>query len=202
MLQTLRCIGHSSGGRLATASGLGDDRAGALLSRLRDRGLASLDDGPFGGWSLTPTGRGVVERLVEEELDAAGARSDVLGAYERFLPLNALVMDVFHDWQMRSLAGTRMLNDHSDPLYDDAVLTRLVEFDVAAQDLVGSLAGGISRFGGYGPRLATALERAREGDFSYVADGMESYHTVWFQLHEDLLTTCGISREEERRRGM
>jgi hypothetical protein len=31
-----------------------------------------------------------------------------------------------------------------------------------------------------------------------VADTLDSYHTVWFQLHEDLLVTLGISREEER----
>ena len=37
------------------------------------------------------------------------------------------------------------------------------------------------------------------GNHAYLADGLESYHTVWFQLHEDLLTTLGISREEERR---
>jgi hypothetical protein len=37
------------------------------------------------------------------------------------------------------------------------------------------------------------------GNHVYLADGLESYHTVWFQIHEDFLTTLGISREEERR---
>lgn len=27
------------------------------------------------------------------------------------------------------------------------------------------------------------------GSLAYLADRLESYHTVWFQLHEDLLTT-------------
>jgi hypothetical protein len=27
-----------------------------------------------------------------------------------------------------------------------------------------------------------------------VADSTESYHTVWFQLHEDLLATLGMPR--------
>jgi hypothetical protein len=37
------------------------------------------------------------------------------------------------------------------------------------------------------------------GDPAYVADTLESYHIVSFQLHEDLLSTRGISRDAERR---
>ncbi len=29
---------------------------------------------------------------------------------------------------------------------------------------------------------------------------MESYHTVWFELHEDLLVTLDIDRADERNR--
>jgi hypothetical protein len=50
----------------------------------------------------------------------------------------------------------------------------------------------------YGARLTNALDRALAGDVALVADDMESYHNVWFQLHEDLLATIGRSREEER----
>jgi hypothetical protein len=32
------------------------------------------------------------------------------------------------------------------------------------------------------------------GALDYVADNLESYHSVWFQLHEDLLATLGIPR--------
>ena len=55
------------------------------------------------------------------------------------------------------------------------------------------------RFGLYGTRLTTALERTLGGNIAYVTDTLDSYHSVWFQLHEDLLVTLGISREEERR---
>jgi hypothetical protein len=54
------------------------------------------------------------------------------------------------------------------------------------------------RFALYGTRLTTALDRVLGGNPAYVADTLDSYHTVWFQLHEDLLVTLGISREEER----
>lgn len=198
-LQTLRCIGHTGESRMAAASGFDVDKTVDLLEQLRELGLTSCDEGPFGGWSLTMSGRNRVESLVEEELDASGARHDVLDAYRSFLPLNSQAMDVFSDWQMLSLAGTRVINDHTDPVYDDEVLARLSSLDDSAQVVIIRLANRLSRFSSYGPRLSSALAKAREGHPSYVADDLESYHTIWFQLHEDLLVTCGISREDERR---
>lgn len=199
MLQTLRCIGHSSAGRLATASRLGDDRTTSLLERLRGGGLVSEDEGPFGGWSLTLDGRDHVEGLVQSELAASGARPAILESYRAFLPLNQLAMDVFHAWQMRDIAGTHIVNDHSDAIYDDEVLQELSSVDEKAQGLLADLAAQVSRFAGYGPRFSTALAEARAGRVSSVADDLESYHSIWFQLHEDLLVTLGISREDERR---
>ena len=150
MLQTLRCIGHSSAGRLATASRLGDDRTTSLLERLRGRGLVSEDEGPFGGWSLTLDGRDHVEGLVQGELAASGARPAILESYRAFLPLNQLAMDVFHAWQMRDIAGTHIVNDHSDAIYDDEVLQQLSSLDEKAQGLLADLAAQVSRFAGTG----------------------------------------------------
>ena len=50
------------------------------------------------------------------------------------------------------------------------------------------------RFQRYRVRLTDALARARSGALEYVTDDLASYHTVWFQLHEDLLATLGIPR--------
>jgi hypothetical protein len=36
--------------------------------------------------------------------------------------------------------------------------------------------------------------RAKSGALDYVTDSTASYHSVWFQLHEDLLVTLGIPR--------
>lgn len=60
--------------------------------------------------------------------------------------------------------------------------------------MVSDLGAGFNRFGRYRVRLIEALARAQSGELSYVIDSTESYHTVWFQLHEDLLVTLGIPR--------
>lgn len=87
-----------------------------------------------------------------------------------------------------------VLNDHTDRAYDEGVLARLAAVDAEVQPICRNLAARLSRFGQYGPRLAFALDRAQQGDVGFVADGLDSYHSVWFQLHEDLLVTLGINR--------
>jgi pyruvate, orthophosphate dikinase len=37
---------------------------------------------------------------------------------------------------------------------------------------------------------------AGEGDW-FAKPVMPSFHTVWFELHEDLLTTLGLERSDE-----
>ena len=53
------------------------------------------------------------------------------------------------------------------------------------------------RFGVYGDRLTSALREGSRRRHGLRHRSLESYHTVWFQLHEDLLVTLGISREDE-----
>ena len=59
-------------------------------------------------------------------------------------------------------------------------------------------AGALARYQTYGPKLQEAVRRvdAGEGDW-FAKPVMPSFHTVWFELHEDLLTTLGLERSDE-----
>ena len=49
----------------------------------------------------------------------------------------------------------------------------------------------------YREKLGAALEKAEDGAIPWVSDAkIESYHTVWFELHEDLLQLMGRERNE------
>jgi pyruvate,orthophosphate dikinase len=51
------------------------------------------------------------------------------------------------------------------------------------------------RLAGYGGRLDRAAKHVAAGDHGYVAKIIaDSYHTVWFELHEELLGLAGRSR--------
>ena len=57
---------------------------------------------------------------------------------------------------------------------------------------------GCPRLAGYRVRLGRALEAAQAGDGRYVASPrVDSYHGIWFELHEDLIQLAGRTREDE-----
>jgi hypothetical protein len=197
VLHALRCIGTSSLERVAAAAGLTTADTGVELRRLEHSGLVTLPSGPFSGWTLTDAGRAADERMLKEEAEAMISPDVLLAGYEKFLVLNPTLLQVGTDWQMRSAGGAHVMNDHSDTEYDMAVLDRLMKVDESVQGILTELAGHLSRFDTYSSRLTAALERVMAGDHDYVSDSFDSYHIVWFQLHEDLLVTLGLSREDE-----
>jgi hypothetical protein len=172
-----------------------------VTERLRDleaEGLVAQHTGALTGWALTAAGRAEQARLVRREADTAGARPVVARAYERFRALNAGVLDACSRWQVRDVAGHPVRNDHRDPRYDGRVVADLARLQHRADPLLDDLAATLDRFGDYGPRLRHAVERVRSGDGEwFTTPVMPSYHTVWFELHEDLLTTLGLDRSAE-----
>ena len=99
-------------------------------------------------------------------------------------------------WQVRPAAGDPMAaNDHTDWAWDEQVLRTLANLSVALRGVEERLVTVLQRFGGYADRFATALAQVDRGQRRYVDEpGLDSAHTVWFQLHEDLLATLDLSR--------
>ena len=195
MLHTLRSAGHASLERLQSiVATLADVDVEEVLLDLGAAGLVRRSPGDFGGWGLTDAGRQADAELIAAELDEAGTRAEIQAAFDAFLLLNPLTLDICGDWQVRRFSKPMVLNDHSDPVYDQQVLARLVEVNADAQPICERLGLALFRFSHYGPRLADAVARAEAGELGYVTDSLDSFHSVWFQLHEDLLSTLGIPR--------
>lgn len=164
------------------------------LIDLAASGHVTYARGDFGGWGLTDAGRALDSERIADELETAGASVAITAAYQQFLTLNPEMLDLCTAWQMRSTHGVTAPNDHTDPGYDAGILDRIADLDTRAQTVCAQLSEALPRFQRYGLRLAAALARARSGELEYVATSTSSYHTVWFQLHEDLLVTLGIPR--------
>jgi hypothetical protein len=153
------------------------------------------DSGRLTGWSLTAEGRAEQERLLRAEIAASGYEATVRSAYERFLAMNKALLHLCTDWQM---VDETTLNEHDDPAYDAAVIERLRTLHGELEPILAELEGTLDRYAGYRPRFASALEKLGAGDGDWFTKPMiDSYHTVWFQLHEDLLNTLGIERAKE-----
>jgi hypothetical protein len=194
VLHTLRCIGFALLPRVAAAAMLPESEVESELIDLAVAGLVTRVPGDFGGWGLTESGRTADAERIAQELDAAGTRSIVADAYTEFLVLNPELLDLCTAWQTRSTTGAMTLNDHTDPAYDLRVLDRFADFHQRAETACSRLFSAMTRFERYQVHLTDALNRAKSGELDYLTDDMASYHSVWFHLHEDLLTTLGIPR--------
>ncbi|WP_433498976.1 transcriptional regulator [Sphaerimonospora sp. CA-214678] len=194
VLHALRCGGYSGLARVAAATGLDESEVESELIDLAVDGHVTRLGGEFGGWGLTEAGRAADAERIGHEMDSAGARPVVASAYERFMVLNPELLDLCTAWQLRPADGVTTINDHSDPAYDARVLGRFIELHDRVVPICAELAAALPRFARYPIRLASALDRAREGELEYVADSIASYHAVWAELHEDLLATLGIPR--------
>ncbi|MGH9209995.1 MAG: transcriptional regulator [Acidimicrobiales bacterium] len=198
VLHGLRLKGVADVDTVAAAVRLPGDLVGRLLRQLADEGLAAEHQGLLTGWSLTPTGRAAHARALRDELRAVGARPTVESEYRRFLALNPGVLDACSRWQVRDLRGQTVRNDHADPRYDDRVLGDLGSALSDVRPVGERLAATLDRFGPYTPQLAEALHRAKAGEVDFVTKPMiPSFHTVWFEMHEDLLVTLGLDRSSD-----
>jgi hypothetical protein len=201
VLHGLRLKGFADTVFLAERAGIDPTGTEELLRSLTADGLVREHEGRAVPWSLSPEGRAEHGRLVAEELDASGTRPVVDDAYERFRALNPELLQLFTDWQVLPGATPPRLNDHSDDEYDRDVVERLAGAHARACPIIDGVGAHLERFGGYRSRLGAAVDRLRAGDREWFTGMLvDSYHTVWFELHEDLMATLGLERGAEEAR--
>jgi DNA-binding MarR family transcriptional regulator len=194
----VRLKGFADVGPIVEASGLDGAVVEGVLADLGAKEFARRRDGRVSGWTLTPAGRALHAELVAAELAAAACEADVEAAYREFLVLNPRLLTTASAWQLREENGQAVVNDHTDASHDARVLGDLRALHDATMPLVSRLGSLLERFGRYGTRLATAVDRVEAGDRDWFTKPLiDSYHTVWFELHEDLLSTLGKERASE-----
>ena len=151
------------------------------------------------GWTLTESGRSKNERQLSHELAAADSNSSIRRAYLTFLPYNERLLRACTDWQLRpNGADPLAVNEHTDREWDQRVLSALATLSQELRTVCRELGGRLVRFQGYDDRFTAALARVERGELSWVArPRVDSCHTVWMELHEDLVATLGIRRGAE-----
>jgi pyruvate,orthophosphate dikinase len=193
LLRLVGLKGRASAEVLGESLSLSADAVTASYQGSCDRGLCARA-GP--SLRLTPAGRARVAELLAEER-AQADRSAVAALYQEFCGFNAEVKEIMTAWQLKREG---VANDHQDPGYDHAVLQRLADLHRRVNPLLQRLGALAPRLAAYAVRLDRAAERIGAGDHSYVARLIaDSYHTVWFELHEDLISLAGLTREATAR---
>jgi pyruvate,orthophosphate dikinase len=109
---------------------------------------------------------------------------------------------IMTDWQMREVDGQQVLNDHTDEAHDAKVLAEFVSLHNDSVAWLGGLSVRLPRLASYVARLDRAASEVASGDANYLASPrIDSFHNVWFELHEDLILLAGRTREEEAAAG-
>ena len=184
-LRTIQLKGLCSAERLASALGATDAEVAAGLETHQ----AILKTTPR-GYALTPDGRGWV--LEQIALEAAAIETGLLEAeWEQFIELNhsfkKLVTEVQH-------SGINGAGHERWPW----LLDEMAGLHEAFTPVVEGVGAKAPRLAAYQPRFDAAIGAIRSGDHTMIASPLkDSYHTLWFEYHEELIALTGRDRATE-----
>jgi pyruvate,orthophosphate dikinase len=174
-----------------TATGLNSEEVRAILERFERRGYFLSDEMRITSW-----GEEAARSYRQNELGEA-ERNRLVAAYGDFDRVNSKVKQLVTDWQIRRIGGLQVVNDHTDQEYDFMILSRLFDLRGQTERIFSELLPIVGRYGSYRKRLDLAVEKIKEGNPDYLSKpSLDSYHTVWFEFHEDLLNLMGKKRVE------
>lgn len=152
------------------------------LEDLEERGLVEGD----GFWYLTDEGEDHLNELLRQRF-TADEIDELESQYAEFES---------HDLEFKELANAwQQANDESER---EELIAALAEFHRDVEAFFASFSESIrNEYETYVADLESALQTLRDGnrDF-YTGTEVDSYHTVWFRLHDDLLRTLGKQRDE------
>jgi hypothetical protein len=144
--------------------------------------------------ALTPEGRAAHNEWARCETGSE-VEERVQRAFDRFLVLNAELLRLCSDWQVKPGGAP---NDHRDAGYDWSLIERLGSLDERAGPVARHAGTAVTRLALYRARLRAARSRVEDGENEwFTSPRIDSYHTVWMQWHEDLLLTLGRERESD-----
>jgi len=185
---------HGGVADIAGVCGLSDARVQQVLASGVALGRIVEANGRF---LLSPAGQLILASEYSRFYVNLRADAAFNAACERFERINVELKQLITDWQTLAIGGQRVPNDHSDAAYDRRIIDRLGGLHERFEPILLALIAGESRLALYQQKLDAALEKAEAGATAAVSDARsDSYHTVWFELHEDLLRLGGRQREE------
>ena len=165
-----------------------------VLQAMADDGVVATTAGMY---RLTDLGRARGRELMAAD-QALWGQDRAAAALDGFIVLDHRTKEIVTAWQMRVVGGEQVLNDHTDTAYDLGVLADLAALHSDASAWLAPLADALPRLGDYSTRLADAAARVAAGEHAYIASPrLDSYHSIWFELHEDLIHLAGRTREDE-----
>ena len=185
---------HAPPSAIAALAGVPEATARAELDAAVAAGRAFEAKGAY---ALTPLAGVALQARYTKHFAELRKDTVFVGGYQDFERINITLKQIITDWQTLDIGGARIANDHRDKAHDASVIDRLGGLHEQAEPVLKRLSGRLPRLRYYADKLLAALEASEDGDHEWVSDiRRDSYHTVWFELHEELLRIMGREREE------
>lgn len=149
-------------------------------------------------YMITPAGRTVLDEAYPQWFAHERSDAEIGSAMESFESgVNKQVLSLTTAWQTVEVAGERQQNDHSDSSYDAKIIDKLGAVLDRTTTVLAPLTAAQPSVDRFLTRIADALTRAEDGELDYVSSvRIDSFHTVWFQMHEHILRITGRERDE------
>jgi DNA-binding MarR family transcriptional regulator len=193
VLQAVRLKGRVTATDLAATLGTDPAEVAETVEQLT---AASLVEGDK-VLKLSRDGRARLAELLAEERKNADEAA-LSAAYNDFRAVNGDFKAAVTDWQVKDGEP----NTHQDAEYDAAVLGRIDDVHQRVLPIIAAAAAQLPRLNAYSAKLQNALDKVRTGDTTWLTRPLiDSYHTVWFELHEELIGAAGLTREAEVKAG-
>lgn len=185
---------HGTPEQVAALTGLDVDEVKELLKQASENGRANENGDKY---ILAPTAQMALKGQYSKAYAELRSDKQFIAPYEGFERINLELKDLITRWQIVNVGGDQIANDHSNAAYDENIIDELGELHERIEPVLTQLAHKLPRLSVYAANLLAALEKAEDGETQWVSDAKtDSYHTVWFELHEDLLRITGRKREE------
>ncbi len=160
----------------ATVEDSADSVAATLEALAREGVVEGVDD----RWYVTDAGDDWLTELCRERFDADD-RATLAARHEDFEALDRRVKALASEWQETRdpdlVADLRTVHAELETLLDGLPEAVTAVYDPYRRDLAAAL---------------DALEEGQEAYFT--GTDVDSYHEVWFRLHDDILRTLGAGR--------
>lgn len=184
--------------KVEKSTGLKSEEVIAYLPKLSEKGFVVKETkGTIESWRITSDGEKVVNSYRQFMLDRTGQREAIIKKFEEFEDVyNVKFKELVTAWQVKIIDGRPVINDHSDPDYDSTILRQILDLHKSVLNILKEIASAIPMFTTYIRRLDYAAKKIEENELEYLIRNEDSYHNVWFELHENVLKFLGRERRE------
>ena len=193
LLQAIRLKGRTTEADLAATTAGSEAEVRNQVADLAEQGLVITAKMV----RISPAGRDKLAALLAEE--RAGIAGPAMAeAYDEFRAVNGDFKALIADWQLKDGEP----NPHDDESYDSSVLRRLDSIHERITPILARVTEQRPRLGRYFDKLEESLAKVHAGETMWLTRPIiDSYHTVWFELHEELIVAAGLTRDDEAKAG-